>query len=204
AAGTSVTNGAALELQGGITAGAEALALNGSGVSGNGALRNVSGANTYGGLITLGSASTITSNTAGGSDQLTLTGGIALGANRVTVNGAGDTIVTTTGITGVTGGDILKQGTGTLNLNIASSFVGSGAGNANAAFIDQGTISVGATGALGTTDGATTGLVNMGSSGTGGLNTTVNIANSNVTLANPILVRYLQTGGKTISGTFTS
>src|SRR5205085_9338670 len=129
---------------------------------------------------TLGSASTITS-VAAGANVLTLTGGLALGANRITVNGAGDTTVMTTGITGTNGGDILKQGTGTLNLNVASTFVGSGTGNANAAFIDQGTISVGATGALGTTDGATTGLISMGSSGTGGLNTTLNIANSGVT-----------------------
>ena len=42
----------------------------------------------------------------------------------------------------------------------------------------------------------------MGSSGTAGLNTTLNLANSGITLANPVLVRFLQTGGKTLSGTF--
>src|SRR5205814_1031523 len=57
AAGTSVTGGAALQLQGGITVGAEALTLNGSGIANDGALRNISGANSYAGDITLGSAS---------------------------------------------------------------------------------------------------------------------------------------------------
>ena len=53
AAGTSVTSGAALQIQGGITVGAEALTLNGTGISDGGALRNISGTNTYGGLVTL-------------------------------------------------------------------------------------------------------------------------------------------------------
>jgi hypothetical protein len=43
AAGTSVTSGAALRIQGDITVGAEGLTLNGTGVSGDGALRNISG-----------------------------------------------------------------------------------------------------------------------------------------------------------------
>ena len=40
AAGTTVVDGAALEIQGGISIGAEALTLNGSGISGGGALRS--------------------------------------------------------------------------------------------------------------------------------------------------------------------
>ena len=54
AAGTTVSSGAALQIQGGITTTAEALTLNGMGVANNGALRNVSDNNTYAGNITLG------------------------------------------------------------------------------------------------------------------------------------------------------
>ena len=46
AGNTTVASGAALQLQGGITVGAEALSLNGTGVSNTGALRNISGNNT--------------------------------------------------------------------------------------------------------------------------------------------------------------
>ncbi|MBU3586204.1 glycine-rich domain-containing protein, partial [Polynucleobacter sp. AM-26B4] len=53
AGGVTVASGAALELSGGITIGDEALSLNGTGVSSGGALRNISGNNTYGGAITL-------------------------------------------------------------------------------------------------------------------------------------------------------
>jgi hypothetical protein len=60
AAGTTVSSGATLQLQGGISVGAEALTISGTGATGqNGALVNVSGTNSYGGLLTLGSASTI-------------------------------------------------------------------------------------------------------------------------------------------------
>ncbi|NDA26417.1 MAG: hypothetical protein EBZ05_06215, partial [Verrucomicrobia bacterium] len=50
-AGTSVSTGAALEIQGGITVGAEALTLNGDGISYRGSLRNISGDNSWGGNI---------------------------------------------------------------------------------------------------------------------------------------------------------
>ncbi|MDB6075242.1 MAG: proteinsorting protein, partial [Verrucomicrobiaceae bacterium] len=53
AAGTSVASGAALQLQGGITVGAEALTLVGSGISSGGALRNLSGNNSWAGAITM-------------------------------------------------------------------------------------------------------------------------------------------------------
>ena len=50
--GTSVTSGAALQIQGGITTAAEALAIDGTGIGATGALRNISGNNTYAGAIT--------------------------------------------------------------------------------------------------------------------------------------------------------
>ncbi|MFN7343607.1 MAG: hypothetical protein ACK5TA_09750, partial [bacterium] len=59
AGGTIVQGGAALELSQtnavtplDITVGAEALSITGTGISNGGALRNHSGSNTYGGLIT--------------------------------------------------------------------------------------------------------------------------------------------------------
>jgi fibronectin-binding autotransporter adhesin len=57
--GTSVTSGAALEIQGGITTAAEPLTINGAGISSNGALRNSSGNNTWGAAVTLASDSSI-------------------------------------------------------------------------------------------------------------------------------------------------
>ncbi|NDC44421.1 MAG: hypothetical protein EBZ71_05060, partial [Proteobacteria bacterium] len=64
AGGVTVSaTGAALELYNNITIGDEALTLNGTGISSGGALRNISGDNTYGGLITLASASRINSDT---------------------------------------------------------------------------------------------------------------------------------------------
>ncbi len=44
----------------------------------------------------------------------------------------------------------------------------------------------------------------LGSSVTGGLNAFLNLTASGLTVANPISIRYLQTGGKTVSGTFAS
>jgi fibronectin-binding autotransporter adhesin len=187
-----------LNLNGGTVSSTAQGAIGTGGLSFNtGTLSIDTNAQTYSNNITIAgggtSGATINANTANG----IFNGTIANGGNRLIVTGANNTTLGGV-ISGA--GDLLKQGAGTLTLGNASNSFG-GASNA---FMDQGTISVSTTGALGATDGATTGLVNMGSSVTGGLNTNVNIANSSVTLANPILVRYLQTGGKTLSGTFTS
>lgn len=85
AGGTSVTAGAALQLQNNVTITAETLALNGTGISNTGGLRNISGANSFTGTVTLGSASSIISD----AGTLTL-GAVAAGANALTVGGAGD------------------------------------------------------------------------------------------------------------------
>lgn len=60
ATGTTVASGAALEPQGGIAVGNEALSLAGPGVNGGGAPRSVSGDNSYAGAITLTDDSRIT------------------------------------------------------------------------------------------------------------------------------------------------
>ena len=116
--GTTVSSGAALEIQGGITVGAEALSLNGSGVSSGGALRNISGSNTYGGAVTLAGASRINSD----AGTLTLTGGIANGGFGLTVGGAGDTTVSTGVIAG--NGSLTKDGNGTLTLSANNTYTG--------------------------------------------------------------------------------
>src|SRR5205085_3408426 len=63
AGATTISSSATLQLQGGITVGAEALTISGTGAAGqNGALVNVSATNNYGGLLVLGAASTISSD----------------------------------------------------------------------------------------------------------------------------------------------
>lgn len=128
-AGTVVLNTSALNLDntvpgGAIIIGAEALELNGTGVSSAGALANIAGPNTYGGNVTLDSASSIGS-TAG---LLTLNGPLAssnptsaplsaltlVGAGFLQVNGAiGSSISTLT-----------KSGTGTDYLFGANAYTG--------------------------------------------------------------------------------
>ena len=117
-AGTSVAASTTLQLQGGITTAAEPLLLNGVGFGGaaaygiqNGALVNVSGDNTYAGLITLAAASTISSDS--GSLALSHAGTIT-GAFALTLTGAGDGRIDSAIGTGV--GTLIKTGTGTWTL----------------------------------------------------------------------------------------
>jgi autotransporter-associated beta strand protein len=117
--GTSVSNNAALQLQGGIIVGAEALTLNGNGASSTGALLNVSGDNTFGGPITRSAASTIGS-TAG---TLTLSGTIG-GAGGTTFTGAGNIISSGVISSTATSAGITKTGSGTLTLSAANTFTG--------------------------------------------------------------------------------
>src|SRR5262249_17763794 len=74
--GTTVLDGAQLQIQGNITVANEALTLNGPGVGGTGAARNVSGDNRYTGTLILATDSAIGVD----SGTLTLTGGVGEGA----------------------------------------------------------------------------------------------------------------------------
>jgi autotransporter-associated beta strand protein len=149
-----------LQLQGGITVGAEALNISGTGATGqNGALVNVSGTNTYGGLVTLGAAATISSD----SGTLTLNravGAVNLNAHGLTVTGSGATL-----ISGVISGSgaastLTKSGSGTLTVTAANTYAG-------------GT----------TVNGGTLLVNNTTGSGTGGNNsTTVTVNNNGSTL----------------------
>jgi autotransporter-associated beta strand protein len=120
-----VTSGAALQIQGGITTAAEALTLNGSGVGTDGALRNISGDNTYAGLVTLGAATRINSDA--GTLTLSNTGRITGSGFGLTVGGAGNTTIA--GI-GIGSGTLTKDGAGTLTLTQSSTFSGGLAVNA--------------------------------------------------------------------------
>ena len=92
ATGTTVNNGATLEIAGGSNVGNEAITL-GSGGNGTGTLRSTSGSNATGGGITLNANGLI--DTLAGS-SLTIGGGVDMnGANggRLNVSGAGETTI---------------------------------------------------------------------------------------------------------------
>jgi autotransporter-associated beta strand protein len=138
-------------------------------------------------------------NLTGGSGKvITFNGLVINGGARMAVSGSED-VVYNGGITG--SGDFLKQGSGTASFNTTATSFGGGTNNI---FVDQGIVSAGISGGFGSTDGATTGFIDLGSSNTNALNSTVNIGASGVTIANPILTRYLKTGAKAISGSFSS
>ncbi|WP_395748858.1 autotransporter-associated beta strand repeat-containing protein [Prosthecobacter sp.] len=120
-AGTTVASGASLELQGGITIGAEALSIAGTGSATNGALRNLSGANTYGGTVTLTADATIQSDA--GTLTLSAANAVTGAARNLAVTGSGDTVISGTITT--TTGTLSKSGTGALTLSGANTFTGS-------------------------------------------------------------------------------
>ena len=124
---TTVAAGATLELDPGagetLTINSENLILNGTGHNNRGALRNLSGTNTWSGAIRVASnATTIhNANTTGTAPTLILSGTLTLEsatdpavAANLTLTGAGKTRITGQ-ITGL--GGLIKQGAGTLVLN---------------------------------------------------------------------------------------
>jgi fibronectin-binding autotransporter adhesin len=143
AGGTTVSSGGSLQIQGNIIVGNEALTLNGSGIAGTGAFRNISGNNNFGGAVTLGTASTISSD----AGNLTLTGGITNAGFTTTFAGAGN--IAENGVISGTGG-LTKSGGGTVTLSGANTFTGT-------TTISAGTLQVNTNGALGTAANGTTG-----------------------------------------------
>jgi autotransporter-associated beta strand protein len=115
----TVASGAALQLQVGITTEVgDLLTLNGTGVNNDGALRNISGSNTWAGLVTLGSATRINSD----ADLLTLTGPVTNGANLLTFGGMGNTLLSGAILGG--SGALTKDGAGTLTLSGSNLYTG--------------------------------------------------------------------------------
>ena len=120
--GTSVANGATLEVQGNLFIGAESLSLNGPGAGGStGALVNVSGTNTYGGLITVATNSTISAQSG---STLILIGGVDKTATTATFTGGGTIILNGAPVSGsLSGSDLVIDGVG-VNMNVASTYNG--------------------------------------------------------------------------------
>ena len=143
AAGTTVSSGAALEVQNNITVTGEALSLNGTGISAGGALRNISGTNSLAGAITLAGATRINSD----SGTLTLSGTVGGNTQNLTVGGAGNT--TLSGVVGTTSGSFTKDGAGTVMLSGANTYTG-------ATTISEGVLNIRNATALGTAAGGVT------------------------------------------------
>src|SRR6185436_8909617 len=121
ASATTVSSGATLQLQGGITIGAEALTISGSGAGGQtGALVNVNGTNNYGGLLTLAAATTLSSDS--GTLNLTNPGTITGPTFGLTLTGASNGSIAS--IIGTTSGTVTKTGTGTWILSGANTYSG--------------------------------------------------------------------------------
>ena len=132
--GTTVASGAALQM-GNITVGAEALTLNGTGISNDGALRSIGGGN-YGGLITLGSPTRIQAD-AGVTLTISNAGPITGPTFGLTFGGEGN--ITLNSIIGTTSGTVTKEGSGTLTLSGVNTYTG-------ATTVTGGTLKLGATG----------------------------------------------------------
>ena len=187
AAGTAQSGAGALELDGmsgAFSVGAEALTINGGGISNGGALRNIAGDNTYGGAITMAAQSRINSDS--GTLTLSNPNAVTAGNFSLVVGGAANTNITGAVVLG-TGGVNKSDGAGTLTLGGANVYTGNT------------TLSAGTLNVTGTITGNTTSstLVLGGTAG----NTVANISNdmtlyaitgANATGANAV---YNQTGG---------
>jgi fibronectin-binding autotransporter adhesin len=135
----TVASGAALELQGGITVGNKPLSLSGTGISGNGALRNISGTNTYGGPLTLSGPSAIRSDA--GTLVFDVASGSAIAGGGFDLTFLGDGNVSVNDAVAIGTGNLIKSGTGVLTLGAANTFTGN-------TVINSGTVRLGAGGSL--------------------------------------------------------
>lgn len=158
---TTVSSGAALELT--AAPGSEAISINGTGITSGGALRNITGNNTLGGLITLAGASRINSDagtltldvssgnaitgtqnlTIGGAGNVTIADNVSISTGTVTKDGAG--ILTLSGANTYTGATTVTNGTLVVNGSIAGSTVSVGNSTTDNGSVLMGSGSVGAT-----------------------------------------------------------
>ena len=182
-AGTTVSSGAALEIVGSLGTISEAIGINGSGVSSGGALRNLSGSSTLGGLVTLNGASRINSDS--GTLTLDVTSGNAVtGTQNLTVGGSGN--VTINDNINISSSKLVKDGSGVLTLGAAMTY----SGNTE---VDAGTLSISSAGDL--TDSS---MFYLGS-GSVGQNATLQIAGTTA-FGNALQVNS-GSGSRTISKT---
>ncbi len=117
ASAVTVQGGAALEYSGGITVNRN-LTINSTGVSGAGALRNITGDNVHSGSLALGSASRIASD----AGTLTISGAVSGSNVGLTVGGAGNTAIQTAIAIGT--GRLTKEDAGILTLSGANAYTG--------------------------------------------------------------------------------
>ena len=143
AAGTTVSDGATLEIYGSLGTINEAITISGLGSGGNGALRNFTGETTLGGGITLNANARVNTD----SGNLTVAGGITGNSNVLRIAGAGNTTVSSA----ISGGgashdgtttSLYKEGSGTLTLSGGNSYTGD-------TRIVDGTLTVASGGSLG-------------------------------------------------------
>ena len=125
--GTTIADGAALQLQGGISVPAEPLSLAGQGVAGiaGGAMENVSGNNSFAGAISLTAATRINSD----AGTLTLTGNVG-GSYGLAFGGSGNTVITGNVTTSLANSTLTKDGSGSLTLAGTNSYTGATTVNA--------------------------------------------------------------------------
>ena len=161
--GTTVSANAVLELQGGISVGAEALTLTGTGIGDTGALRNMSGNNSYGGNITLAATGVRIGSASG---ILTLTGDLA--GNNTTVRfSAGSGIVLSGNLNLGTGSLLLDSGF--LTLSGSNSYSGKTGLTGGTAYINSiKNVGAGAS-SLGAVTTAANGVIELGSNNTSGV-----------------------------------
>ncbi len=167
--GTTVASGASLNLSNGITINGEALTLTGSGLSDGGALRSISGSNSYLGLITASSALT---RLGAASGATLVVSNVNSGTQELWVVGEGTTIISGGATNSGSGTAFVKFGTaGTAVLVSSNAWSGN-------EFIREGTVIISNNNALGT--GGTTTIGNVsGSSTAATLTLGQNIINSN-------------------------
>jgi autotransporter-associated beta strand protein len=158
--GIYVQNNAALELTGGFSFPLdERMMITGSGVSNGGALRSVSGANTWQGLVDIGiGGARINNDDAANTFTLangsTYAAGVAtVAGGSVTFGGVGNTTVSATaGIYGA--GGVIKDGAGTLTLSATNTYIG-------ATTVSNGTLALSGSGSI-----ATSSVIKVNTSGT--------------------------------------
>lgn len=150
----TVDSGATLAFSNNIAVNEGSVSVSGTGDGGNGALRNLSGNNSFAGTVNLTGNTTVTAS----AGSLTASGPVSLGSNTLTVSGAGNTSLS--GVVGGSGG-ITKTGSGTLTLS------GSDANSFNGTLaINDGTVALAKTTGTNAIGG---GAVNLGDgAGAGG------------------------------------
>ncbi|MCX6950964.1 MAG: autotransporter-associated beta strand repeat-containing protein, partial [Verrucomicrobia bacterium] len=124
--GNTVSSGGALQFQNNITVNEGGVNIDGSGVGSTGALRNISGTNTFTGSVTLAGSASIGAD----AGSFTASGDVSLGASQtLTLVGAGD--LNFSGAVYGSGSGITQTGTGTTTFSGSSANSFGGALNIN-------------------------------------------------------------------------